>query len=208
MRRADHVEIAILTVAWAGAIALVDPRGNFPLHDDWDFAIATWRFAESGHFHFTQFTAVALRAQVLWGALWTKLFGQSFNVLRASTLVLSLGAVLLVDRILARAGAARGVRMLAALALLFHPIFLWASCTYMTDVPFVFASAAALYCFVRAWKSDRLAWLVAGCCAVAVAWFIRQNGAYLLGAGIGVSYPSLPPSWRSSGRFCSSNPNG
>src|SRR5204863_4124269 len=103
-------------------------------------------------------------------------------VLRASTLTLSLATVLLVDRILARAGAVRGVRMLAALALLFHPLFLWASCTYMTDVPFVFASAVAIYFFVRALQEERTAWLVAGCCAVVVAWFIRQNGVFLLGA--------------------------
>ena len=198
MRRADKVEIAFLTAVWAGTVALIDPRGDFPLHDDWDFAIATWNFARTGHFHFTQFTAVALRAQVLWGALWTHLFGQSFEVLRASTLLLSLLTVLLVDRILARAGAARGVRMLASLALLFHPLFLWASCTYMTDVPFVFAAAVAFYCFVRALQEcgtgsptrpggrvenpPHMSWLIAGCCAVLGACFIRQNGAYLLGA--------------------------
>src|SRR5437762_3027047 len=155
MRRQDHFEIAILTAVWAGAVAVVDPRGNFPLHDDWDFAISTWNFVRTGHFHFTQFTAVALRAQVLWGAMWTMIFGQSFNVLRASTLTLSLATVLLADRILARAGALRGVRMLAALALLFHPLFLWASCTYMTDVPFVFASAVAIYFLVRALQEER-----------------------------------------------------
>jgi hypothetical protein len=182
MRRQNQVELAILTAVWACAIAIIDPRGNFPLHDDWDFAIATWSFARTGHFHFTQFTAVALRAQVLWGALWTRALGDSFNVLRASTLVLSLGSVLLVNRILARAGAVRGVRMLASLALLVHPIFLWASCTYMTDVPFVFAALAAFYCFVRALQDERVGWLVAGCCAVLVACFIRQNGAYLFGA--------------------------
>ena len=196
MRRRDQVEIAILTAVWAVAIAAIDPRGNFPLHDDWDFAIATWNFARTGHFHFTQFTAVALRAQVLWGALWTRLFGQSFDVLRASTLALSLGTVLLVDRILARAGAMRGVRMLASLALLFHPIFLWASCTYMTDVPFVFASAAAFYCFVRALQEERMAWLAAGCGAVVVAWFVRQNGAYLLGAPLLLIALQRPARWR------------
>ena len=45
----------------AGEIA----GGNFPLGDDWDFAIATWNFAHTGHFKFTHFTAVSLRAQVV-----------------------------------------------------------------------------------------------------------------------------------------------
>ena len=189
--------MALIAAVWAAAIAVVSPRGDFPLHDDWDFAIATWNFARTGHFHFTEFTAVSLRAQVLWGAVWTWMFGESFNVLRASTLTLSLATLLIVDRTLARAGAARGVRILATLALLFHPIFLWASCTYMTDVPFVFASAVAFYSFLRALQEERMAWLVAGCAAVAVACFVRQNGVYLLGAPFLMLLMHRPPRWRS-----------
>src|SRR4051794_10362350 len=62
----------IISVAVASATA-VWPRGDFPLNDDWDFATATWLFARTGHFHFTVFTAVSLRAQMLWGAVWTHL---------------------------------------------------------------------------------------------------------------------------------------
>ncbi len=67
-RLRDILEIAIVLGVWAAVIAIVNPRGEFPLHDDWDFTVATWNFARSGHFHFTPFTAVSLRAQVLWGA--------------------------------------------------------------------------------------------------------------------------------------------
>src|SRR3954453_3681491 len=81
-------EPLVIIAIWAAAVAFINPRGNFPIDDDWDFALAAWRFAQSGQFHFTPFTAVSLRAQVLWGALWTRLFGESFDVLRLSTLVL------------------------------------------------------------------------------------------------------------------------
>src|ERR1700736_5138569 len=123
-----RTELPAIVAAWAAAIAIVQPRGNFPMLDDWDFALATWRFAETGHFHFTQFTVVSLRAMVLWGAAWTRLFGQSFEVLRASTLVLSLLTLLVVNRTLARMGVAAFPRVVATLALLVHPVFLWASC--------------------------------------------------------------------------------
>jgi hypothetical protein len=138
--------LAIVAI-WAAAIAFANPRGNFPIDDDWDFALATWRFAETGHFHFTAFTAVSLRAQVLWGALWTRLFGESFDVLRLSTMVLAAATLIIVHRMLLRAGVPRVGRMVATLALGFHPIFFWSSCTFMTEVPFVFASAVALGCF-------------------------------------------------------------
>src|SRR5436305_8290496 len=108
--------LAIVAI-WAAAIAFVNPRGNFPIDDDWDFALATWRFAQTGHFHFTAFTAVSLRAQVLWGALWVRLFGESFDVLRASTLVLAALTIAVVHRTLAHAGAGRFARIAGALAL-------------------------------------------------------------------------------------------
>jgi hypothetical protein len=177
-----RTELPAIVAAWAAAIAIVQPRGNFPMLDDWDFALATWRFAETGHFHFTQFTVVSLRAMVLWGAAWTRLFGESFEVLRASTLLLSLLTLLVVNRTLARMGVAAFPRVVATLALLVHPVFLWASCTYMTDVPFVFATAVALYAFTRGIGEERVGWVIAGCAAVAVSWFIRQNGVITLAA--------------------------
>jgi hypothetical protein len=149
--------LAIVAI-WAAAIAFINPRGNFPIDDDWDFALAAWRFAETGHFHFTKFTAVSLRAQVLWGALWTRLLGESFDVLRASTLVLAAATLLVVHRMLLRAGVPRFGRIVATLALGFHPIFLWSSCSFMTEMPFVFASAVALACFDLSFRAaDALA---------------------------------------------------
>jgi hypothetical protein len=177
-----HGEPLAIVALWAAAIAFINPRGNFPIDDDWDFALAAWRFAETGHFHFTKFTAVSLRAQVLWGALWTRLFGESFDVLRASTLVLAAATLLIVHRMLLRAGVPRLGRIVATLALGFHPIFLWSSCTFMTEVPFVFASAVALACFIRGGDDERFAWTVAGCLAALIACFVRQNGVTILAA--------------------------
>src|SRR5438270_644476 len=136
MSRRDLGGMAVIAGVWFAAVALVDPRGEFPIHDDWIYDVSTWTFVRTGQFHFPSVSVVSMRAQVLWGAVWTRLFGQSFEVLRASTLVLSLGALLLVHRLLLRAGAARWVSVLGALSLLFNPIFLWASCSYMTDVPY------------------------------------------------------------------------
>jgi hypothetical protein len=151
------VELAAVLAVWAAAIAFINPRGDFPIDDDWDFAIAAWRFASTGHFHFTAFTAVSLRAQVLWGALWTRLLGQSFDVLRLSTLVLATATLVIVHLMLLRAGVPRFGRVIATLAFGFNPIFLWSSCTFMTEVPFVFASSVALACFIRGFDGEAVA---------------------------------------------------
>ena len=187
MRRRDVIEIASILGVWAIAILLIDPRGNFPLGDDWDFAIATWNFAGTGHFHFTHFTAVSLRAQVVWGALWTWTFGESFAVLRYSTLFLAALTIVVINRILARAGVPRTWRIIATLAFAFSPIFLWASCTYMTEVPYVCASAIALYFFLRGFDEDRRGWIVAGCLAAIVSWFVRQTGVVNLIAPLAIA---------------------
>jgi hypothetical protein len=176
MKKSGAFGVAAIVAAWSATIAAIDPRGDFPLHDDWIYAVSTWTYSQTGRFHFPEFTVVSLRAQVLWGALWTRLFGESFNVLRASTLVLSLATLLVVNRILVRAGAPQWVAVIGTLALLFNPIFLWSSCTFMTDVPYVFASVVSFYYFARGIKEDRLPFVIAGCAAVIVSWFIRQNG--------------------------------
>jgi hypothetical protein len=86
---------------------------------------------------------------VLWGAAWTRVFGESFEVLRASTLVLGAITLVVIHEILRRANVSRFARLAGTLAFAFHPLFLWASCTYMTEVPFVCVSAIAFFLIWR-----------------------------------------------------------
>src|SRR5438309_3641186 len=176
MRRRDWVDLAIVLGVWAAGIALISPRGNFPVLDDWDFSIATWNFARTGHFHFTPFTAVSLRAMVLWGAAWTRLFGESFEVLRASTLALAAITIAVIHEIFRRAEIPRIGRIVGTLAFAFHPLFLWSSCTYMTEVPFVCASAVAFLLIWRGIANENAVLIAAGCCAAIASCFIRQTG--------------------------------
>jgi hypothetical protein len=165
-----------IVAIFTAAILLVDPRGNFPLNDDWNFALATWWFSEHGVFRFARATAMSLRGQVVWGALWTQAFGESFEVLRASALVLSLGTVLLLHRLLRQCGVAALPRFVVAMALLFHPIYFWSSFTYMTELPFVCASVVAFYLFSRGYLEKSIPWIAAGGIAVLISCWIRQTG--------------------------------
>jgi hypothetical protein len=169
-------DVWLLVAIFALAMVLADPRGDFPLDDDWDFALATWAFAGSGHFQFTPFTATSLYLQVLWGALWTLIFGESFNVLRASTLVLAAATIVVFHALLRRLPLTRGERFLAAAALIFHPIFFWSSATYMTHIPFLFLSVAAMAAFLRGIEESSARWIALGAIAVAASIFVRQTG--------------------------------
>ena len=180
LRVLQRVELPAILLVLLAATLLVQPSGDFPLNDDENHAIGTWNFARSGHFRFAIDTTPPLRAQVVWGAIWTRLFGESFDVLRASTLVLTGLTLLLVNRLLAMAGFGLGLRWLATLAFLFNPIYFWSSFTYMTEGPYVFASVLALFCFVLAFRRESTIWFIAGCAAVAVSWWIRQGAINLV----------------------------
>jgi hypothetical protein len=170
-----RLELPAIVLVALIALAIVQPFGNFPLDDDENHAIATWNFVHLHRFQFAIDTTPPLRAQVLWGSLWVVLFGESFNVLRASTMFLGILMLIVVNRTMLLAGIPRGPRVVATLALLFNPMFFWATNTYMTETPFVCASAIALYCFFRAIRNDSIAWFVGGCAAVAASWWIRQG---------------------------------
>jgi hypothetical protein len=178
MRRppAPLVLALILPVVFIAAVFIVDPRGNFPLNDDWGVGFTTFTLLQTGRVQFTPFASATAYLQFFWGALWAAAFGQTFTVLRISTLVLSLGSTLIAFSLLRRAGARVELALFGAAALLFHPLFLWASFTSMTHVPFVFLSLVAVAMFVRAAEADRNEniWLALAFVATVASFFTRQ----------------------------------
>ncbi|HYO77455.1 MAG TPA: hypothetical protein VE010_13420, partial [Thermoanaerobaculia bacterium] len=133
----------LLLAAFVAAVIAVDPRGNFPLNDDWGVGYTTFTLARTGEIHFTPFASATAYLQFIWGALWVTLFGESFTVLRFATLTLSLASTLLAYSLLRYVQIERRLALFGAAALLFHPLFVWASFTSMTHVPFVFLSLLA-----------------------------------------------------------------
>lgn len=169
----DSRAVALLVVAFAIAVLLVDPRGNFPLNDDWGVGFTTFTLARTGTIEFTPFASATAYLQFVWGALWTLLFGESFTVLRCATLTLSLVSALLAYALLRSAEVWPALALFGAAALLFHPLFFWASFTSMTHVPFVCASLVAALAFVRAWEREGV-WLAIAFLAVVLSFFTRQ----------------------------------
>lgn len=185
----------MLAVIFAVSIVIVDPRGEMPLDDDWNFAMATWHFHETGEFRFSRLTGMSLRGQVVWGALWTELFGRSHEVLRASTLFLAAATILLFFELLVRIGVESKRAFFLTLVLLFSPMFFWSAFTYMTHVPYLFLSVASFYFAVRGVGEKRLMLVVAAGVIALASCLIRQTGlANMVPAvvGIALAWRSLP----------------
>ncbi|HJL18875.1 MAG TPA: glycosyltransferase family 39 protein [Sandaracinaceae bacterium LLY-WYZ-13_1] len=178
-RVADLAALGGLTVAWWSAVALADPRGDFPLNDDWGYAPAVRALVEDGALRFTEWQSMPLVTHVLWGALFAKVAGTSHEALRASTLVMGWLGVLAVYGLLRQVRAPARVASVSAALVLANPIYFALAHTFMTDVPFVAALTAATAAWIRAEDTGRARWLVAavGLCLWAV--LNRQLGIAL-----------------------------
>jgi hypothetical protein len=194
----DRKAILVLTALFVISVLAVDPRGNFPLDDDWGVGFTTFTLATSGTIEFTPFASATAYLQFVWGAIWVALFGQSFTVLRLATLVLSLGSTLLAYSLLRSGGANATLASFGAAAFLFHPLFFWASFTSMTHVPYVFFSLVAATLFVRAWDREGV-WLALAFAATVASFFTRQFA--ILNALAPLTVALIARRWRLAGTY-------
>ena len=89
----DLEPVAVTCVAWVLLAFLIDPRGDFPLNDDWAFGLPVKALVEHGSVRFTEWTCPSLITQMGWGRVFCLPGGFSFTALRLSTLTLGLVAL-------------------------------------------------------------------------------------------------------------------
>jgi len=183
MGRADRLALLGLCVIWALACVVMGPVGEFPLNDDWSYALAARSLSEDGKLVLSDFTSMPLITQLLWGYPFLLAGGGfSFTALRVSTLVLAgIG-------ILAGYGCARVLRAspchaaVVALALMSNGVFVALSATYMSDVPFLALLLLAFFCLFRGLETARPGWVVGACGLALLATLLRQLGlAFFIG---------------------------
>ncbi|MCC6372712.1 MAG: glycosyltransferase family 39 protein [Bacteroidia bacterium] len=115
---------------------IVNPSGNFPLNDDWSYAKTVLIFIKEGDIFIGTWCAMTLASHVLWGFLFTKIFGFSFLSLRVSTLVSSLIGLFVLNQLVIKISGNKLFAFAACLVLLFNPLYFNLSNTFMTDVNF------------------------------------------------------------------------
>ena len=168
--------VLLIVGLWVLAILLINPRGEFPLNDDWCYAGTVKALLEGGGLKLSGCSSTNIIAQVLWGALFCLPFGFSFVALRISTLTLGVIGVLAFYGLLREIGADRGTALFGALLLAFNPLYLVLSYTFMPDVPFTAVSLVSFYFLVRGMKRNLRLEIAAGLFFACLALLIRQNG--------------------------------
>lgn len=165
-------------------VLLVNPAGNFPLNDDWAYARQVHELLVNHHYQ-SSFMAMAF-AQSIWGAFFAGVFGESYNALRLSTLVLSLVTLWATARCALEIGLPRWGAVACAAAVLANPIFLNLSYTFMTEVPFMAPFTLAGLYYLRAFKSGGRGDLLLGGLFGVIAASSRQFGI-IVGVAVAVT---------------------
>jgi 4-amino-4-deoxy-L-arabinose transferase-like glycosyltransferase len=179
--------VLLIVGIWVLAALLINPRGEFPLNDDWCYAGTVKALLETGTLKLPGCSSPNIIAQILWGALFCLPFGFSFVALRISTLTLGVIGVLALYGLLREIEADRETALFGALLLAFNPLYLGLSYTFMSDVPFTAVSIVSFYFLVRGIRRNLPRQVAAGLFFACVALLIRQNGLAIFMA-FGLAY--------------------
>lgn len=182
-----YINEIIISFLWISAIIIINPIGEFPLNDDWAYCKDVYHLSQEGKLILSDWPAMSLIAQVLWGAFVTGIFGFSFTVLRFSSLFIGLFTVILFYRILIHTTTSKTTSLAGVLLLMFTPLFFASSYTFMTEVYFLFTLILSLFYFFKFYKNEKIKFLLAGSFFVLVSSLIRQPGV-AVGVAFAVIY--------------------
>jgi hypothetical protein len=191
----DVVAILLTCVVWTLLAFVIDPRGDFPLIDDWAYGLPVRALLERGELRLTDWSTAILGLQAGWGALFCLPTGVSFTPLRISTLVAGLIGLIGMYALMRQLGARQTVALLATWTIGANPIYICTAYTFMTDVPFICLLILSTFLLIRGMvrQSDGAIRLGLGTAIASV--FVRQIGVAIL-FGFVVAYPF----WRGLGR--------
>src|SRR5919108_3055797 len=183
--RSDRAALVGLTVLTLTVTLLAYSPAAVPLIDDWLYAWSVEHFLQTGAVRILEWSMHYPLAQILWGALFSQLFGFSFAVLRLSPLILAWAGLLAFFLTLREIGIRPLPASLGTLVLLCNPVLFMLSHSFMTDVPFVSVMNGALLYYVRWANRGRTQDLALGSGLATVAFLIRQPGAVIALVPIG-----------------------
>ncbi len=190
-----QIPLLVLQVVFLLSVAIVNPLGDFPLNDDFQYAYPVKSLIEKGTFELAHRFAPNIFLQVLWGYLCCLVAGGfSYTVLRFSTLITALLALTLFYKTANLLARDHKVAWQLTAIFAFTPIFFLSSFSFMTEVPFMALVLGSIYHYLKyshaGLRRDRLL----GFGLALAAFLIRQPGILIVVAFEGLWL------WRSRGQ--------
>jgi hypothetical protein len=154
------------------------PFAELPFNDDFSYAFTARKLAQTGHLVYNGWASAALVPQAYWGALFIKIFGFSFTVLRLSMLPIAAAAGMAAYALGRKCGLRPDLAILAALTLCLSPLFLPLATSFMTDIGGLLFALLALYAVVAAGQArssaSAIRWMALAVALALVGGTLRQ----------------------------------
>ncbi len=168
-----HAALVIAALALVLS-ALVDPRGEFPVNDDWAYAHSVqWLLAEH-RIRLSDWIAMNLLPQTLIGGAAAQIAGFSFSLMRHLTQAVSVAVAVLTLRWFLATGLARRDALVATLTVLAMPCWLPLANSFMTDLYAMLFALPAAMLFFRALREPKPALIAAATLLAAIGMLQRQ----------------------------------
>jgi hypothetical protein len=132
----------------------IRPYAEIGMEDDWSFIKTAQVLAQTGHIVYNGWATPMLGWQLYVGALFVKLFGFSFTVVRFATMVEAMATAFLLQRTFVRAGLNPWNATLATLTFVLSPLYFPYAFTFMSDISGVLCIVVCLYMCLRAMQAE------------------------------------------------------
>lgn len=132
------------------AVCATTPFLEMGVNDDFSYTQIALRLAQSGQLLYNGWNTPMIGLQAFWAALFIKLFGFSFTVVRLSTLPFLGGCSLLLYYLARRTGISRSLSILFTCFVTLSPLAIPLGASFMTDIPALFF---LLLCLVASLKA-------------------------------------------------------
>lgn len=167
-------KLAPVLVVWVIMEAVIDPRGNFPLNDDWLFGTLVQRMLAGDSFQPGGIPNMTLFTHIAWGALACYPFGCDDEMLRFFTILWGFAGLISIYYFIRAVQASGGLALVCTMLVAFNPLYISMANTYMTDVPFTVMFVLSATWFIQNIKGQSGYFIVAGTLMACVATLSRQ----------------------------------
>jgi len=183
----EHAVLYAGLLIYLLAVIYVDPFRPKAEGDEWAYALTVRTLLQTGRYHPHDWVAANPVFQVYWGALFSMLFGFSFVTLRISTIVLAIAGAAAFYNLLREHRIQNGEAGLLTFALLCSPLAFQFSLEFMTDVPFLTLTVAAVLFYTRAVRLHSYRVMLIGSVLGCLAVLTRQFGVGIV-MGLGLAW--------------------
>jgi hypothetical protein len=158
------------------AECLINPDGEFPLNDDWAYALSVKEYLSTGQLHFSFWQAIPGLSQFLAGIAAAKVFSFSFTLLRLISVACVPLMIILLELALRRLEINPSRRFAVQCLFVFNPLTLTLSNTWLPDVFQLLLSLAAFTVFIFYMRNRKIFLLMMFTLLCVLATLNRQTG--------------------------------